>query len=68
MSNKKEYIFTFGCNQKHENGFYSILADNPSDARDRMFEVFGSKWSMQYDAPNAREDAGVDRFGLQEVK
>ena len=68
MSNTKEYIFTFGFSQQHQNGYYSIIADNANDARQRMTEVFGSKWSMQYDAPNAREDAGVDRFGLWEVK
>lgn len=63
-----EYIFTFGAGQEHENGFYVIKADSSHAARDRMFEVFGSKWSMQYDAPNAREKAGVDRWGMHEVK
>lgn len=64
----REYIFTFGCGQQHENGFYAIEADNPAEARARMFEVFGSKWSMQYDAPNAREKAGVKQWKMHEVK
>ena len=68
MSNDKEYIFTFGFGQGRDNGFYSVIADSSQEARDRMFDVFGSKWSMQYDAPGAREKAGVERFGLREIK
>lgn len=63
-----EYIFTFGFGQGRDNCFYAIIADNSDDARKRMFDVFGSKWSMQYDAPNARNKAGVDKFNLSEVK
>lgn len=68
MSNNREYIFTFGFGQGRDNGFYAIIADNSNDARKRMVDVFGGKWSMQYDAPNARDKAGVDKFGLWEVK
>lgn len=67
MDNDNEYIFTFGFGQGRDNGFFSIIANGPREARTRMFDVFGSKWSMQYDAPNAREKAGVEKFGLWEV-
>jgi hypothetical protein len=62
----KEYVFTFG--QGHDNGYVVIKADNSNDARDIMVDKFGKKWSMQYDAPNARQKAGVKQFGLREVK
>lgn len=66
--NDREYIFTFGMGQKYENCFHAIQADNAQAARDMMFQKFGSAWSMQYDAPNAREKAGVDRWNLKEIK
>jgi len=68
MSDDKEYIFTFGFGQGFNDGFFAINSDNSNKAKNKMFEVFGSNWSMQYDAPNAREKAGVDRFNLWEVK
>ena len=68
MNDDNEYIFTFGFGQGRHNGFYSVIADSSQEARARMFDVFGSKWSMQYDAPGAREKAGVEEFGLWEVK
>lgn len=64
----KEYIFTFGFNQGHDNGFVSIKADSSEKARDEMVGRFGVKWGFQYDAPDAREKAGVEMFGLKEVK
>lgn len=68
MSLDNEYIFTFGFGQGRDNGFFSITAADSEEARGRMFDVFGGKWSMQYDAPDAREKAGVEKFGLWEVK
>lgn len=68
MSDDYEYIFTFGFGQQLEGRFFAIQAESAKEARDCMFKIFGSKWSMQYDAPNAREKAGVENFGLLEVK
>ena len=61
---KEEYIFTFGSGQEHANGFVSIKAENPGDARTEMIRRFGLKWAFQYDPPNAREKAGVERHRL----
>lgn len=35
------------------------------DYLEEMFEQFGDKWAFQYDSA---EEAGVDRFGLREIK
>lgn len=64
----QEYIFTFGCGQKYENGFHAIQAESPEEARKQMFEKFGTKWSMQYNPPNARDKAGVHKYNLTEIK
>lgn len=63
-----EYVFTFGFGQVYQNGYHVIEADSSEQARHIMHEKFGSKWSMQYDAPNAREKAGVNKFNLKEIK
>ena len=74
MNDDNEYIFTFGFGHQLEGRFFVIQAESAKEAkeakeaRDYMFKIFGSKWSMQYDAPNAREKAGVEKFGLLEVK
>lgn len=62
---RTEYIFTFGCGQLHENGYHAIKAESRSVARKIMIGRFGIKWSMQYDS---REQAGVDRWQLKEIK
>lgn len=68
MNDDNEYIFTFGFGHQLEGRFFVIQAESAKEARDYMFKIFGSKWSMQYDAPNAREKAGVEKFGLLEVR
>lgn len=60
-----EYIFTFGFNQKHEGRYHVVRANSRDEARDIMVMRFGTEWSMQYDS---REDAGVERWGLKEIK
>lgn len=47
---KKEQnnYFTFGSGQLHE-GRYVKIYGTPEEARKRMFEMYGPKWSMQYD-------------------
>jgi len=49
--------FSFGLNHTHKvNGITwdadivcAIEAKSANDARDKMFEAFGPKWSLQYD-------------------
>lgn len=60
----KKYYFTFGFGQKHENGYTMIEAETYGEARDKMFEMFGSVWAFQYDSSAA---AGVEEFNLHYV-
>jgi hypothetical protein len=60
-----EYCFTFGFGQEHEGGYHIVKADNAMEARKEMCRKFGRKWAMMY---NSKEDAGVDEYGLHEVK
>ena len=41
------WYFTFGCGQQHA-GRYVKIWGTLMDARDRMFERYGAKWSFQY--------------------
>lgn len=61
----KKWYFTFGFGQPHENCYHVIEAENSNEARNKMFERFGKKWSFQYDSAEA---AGVERFNLREIK
>jgi hypothetical protein len=61
----KKFWFTFGIGQPHENCYHVIEAENSEQARKKMFERFGSQWSMQY---NSAEDAGVQEYNLKEIK
>lgn len=60
----KDWYFTFGCNQAHE-GHYHVINGTFNEAREKMFQRFGPKWSMQY---KSAEDAGVERWKLKELK
>lgn len=59
------YFFTFGSGQVHQNGYHKIEADTKEAAREEMVRKFGTQWSMQYESAEA---AGVERWGLHEVK
>ena len=61
---KKDYYFTFGFGQGHDN-CYVVIHGTYQSARERMFEVWGSKWAMQYDSA---DDAGVDEFNLRKIQ
>ncbi len=53
----KKYYFTFGQSHAYAYGgrtfdkdcVVEIEAENKDDAREKMFEIFGAKWSFQYD-------------------
>lgn len=61
----KKYYFTFGFGQPHENCYHVIEANNSVEARAKMFERFSDKWAFQYESA---EEAGVEKFGLREIK
>lgn len=76
----REWVFTFGSGQRgyaigrsgpdeNAKGFrlddrYVVIEGTYESARDRMFDIFGPIWSMQY---RSREKAGVEEFGLTEL-
>lgn len=45
MSNK--WIFTFGSGQPNE-GKYVVFHGTFGEARQKMFDLFGSRWAFQY--------------------
>jgi len=65
-SKKQKWYFTFGSGQVHD-GRYVVIEGTSSEARAKMFEMFGEEWSMQYSEDrwnNPNEDSmkfqGVD--------
>ena len=48
QQNFEEYVFTFGCNQKHEGYAQRIYAESYDDARNKMVENYGIEWAFQY--------------------
>jgi hypothetical protein len=63
IQKKQNWVFTFGFNQKYENG-YTVVYGTFESAREEMIEKFGIKWSMQY--PD-KESAGVYKFDLNRI-
>lgn len=60
-----KWYFTFGFGQLYEHCYHVIEANDSNEARKKMFQRFGNKWSMQYDSA---KEAGVERFNLKEIK
>ena len=63
--NTKKFWFTFGCGHLLAKYCVVIEAEFYEDARDIMFDSFGAKWGFQYDSA---EEAGVERWGLKELR
>lgn len=42
------YYFTFGMGQSMEGYCQPIIANDAKQAREKMFEVYGNEWAMQY--------------------
>lgn len=61
---RRDWVFTFGCGQPYA-GRYVVINGTFEGARARMFEMHGQMWSMQY---RTKEDAGVETYGLKELK
>ena len=64
MEEEKDWLFTFGYNQEHEGKFVRIFGTYNS-ARAKMFEAYGTKWSMQYPA---EDEQMLKRSFFQELK
>ena len=65
----KKYYFTFGFGQVHENGFHVIKAVDKEEARKKMVNKFGAKWSMVYDESQWTRDGVTqqEKYNLHEV-
>ena len=60
----RDWYFTWGCGQGHDN-CYTVIRGTFATARKRMFELWGSKWAMQY---SSADKAGVEEYMLTRVK
>ena len=60
------WYFTFGTD--HEKSRYIVRINEPDwgKARDRMFELYGAKWSWQYDRQKGEEL--VQRYGYNIIE
>lgn len=54
-------IFTFGHGQPNFPGYVVVYGISRGDCRDKMYQAYGPKWSMEYDS---EEDAGAERYSL----
>lgn len=66
-----KFYFTFGFGQRYENCYHVIEADSYGEARQRMVDKFGLKWSFQYTEdkwilPNGKTQA--EEYHLREIK
>lgn len=50
MDEQKVYYFTFGDGQENGGHVQPIFAKNMTQARAKMFEVYGDAWSFSYTA------------------
>lgn len=62
----KEYYFTFGFGHHQpdrslSNHYTIVSANSATEARQKMVERRGSKWSFNYDSA---EQAGVEKYNL----
>lgn len=62
---RDKYIFTFGVGTENYNKCVEIEGTG-SEARDLMFEAFGSKWAFQYDSKKGAEL--IRRFGYTKME
>jgi len=46
MEEKETWIFTFGVNHSPYENRYVEIYDTFTNARKKMFEVFGARWAM----------------------
>jgi len=44
---KQNWYFTFGAGQSFD-GMYCVFYGTQEETRQKMFDIFGNKWSMQY--------------------
>lgn len=65
-----KYIFTFGSGQLYAGFYQPIYASCREEARAKMIEIHGTKWSHQYtdeEWKDAERDYGALERPLQDV-
>lgn len=68
-TNMEKWYFTFGSGQVHANCFI-VFKGSFYEAREKMFNSFGNKWSMQYSEEEWNE-GGIsqqEKYNLKEIK
>lgn len=61
---EKDWIFTFGCGQKHA-GHYVRIKGTYKEARAKMIEKFGTEWAFQYEASEFFESPYAEKKELK---
>lgn len=64
MELTESWYFTFGVDHPQYSMYYVVIKGSWNEARGEMIKRYGSRWSFQYDSPEA---AGVERYGLKEL-
>lgn len=65
MAEETGWYFTFGAGQPHEGCYHYVAEPDYMKARDYMINSFGRQWCGQY---KTAEDAGVEKWGMKEIK
>lgn len=60
---RKPWYFTFGYGHQQQN-CYTTFHGTHEEARQKMVDKYGLKWSHQY---SSKEAAGVNEFNLTEI-
>jgi len=65
MTKQENWYFTFGIGQGSLAKRYVKIPGTYSEARDRMVEMFGTKFAFQY-SESKKKDA-IDHYNLKEL-
>lgn len=65
-----KYYFTFGEGQVNHGKYVVIESDSHSNATEKMFSIFGDKWSWSYEQEEWFEDgvSQAEKYNYEELK
>lgn len=63
----QDWFFTFGPGQKYPNRYVRIFGTYGS-TREEMFDMFGEKWSMQYESEEIIKKHGLTEIDIQALR
>lgn len=61
----RRFYCTFGYNSNLRNCYVVVLASDSQAAHEKMYEQYGSNWSMCY--PEEKYEECINRYGLERV-